>query len=100
MGVGGGGERGRGVAVLLKMRFAFTGSFDKAYLNLHNKSNFQLGWHIIRSILLFRQVDCPISGWAYKCGGCLQAAVFTVLYYCIRNFCNLIGLEQWSFSLI
>ena len=23
-----------------------------------------------------------------------------VLYYYMRNFCNLIGLEQWSFSLI
>ena len=22
------------------------------------------------------------------------------LYYCMRNFCNLIGLEQWYFSLI
>ena len=23
---------------------------------------------------------------------------FPVLYYCKRNFCNLIGLEQWYFS--
>ena len=24
----------------------------------------------------------------------------TLLYYNIRNFCNLIGLEEWYFSLI
>ena len=27
-------------------------------------------------------------------------AEFAVLYYYMRNFCNLIGLEQWYFSLI
>ena len=27
-------------------------------------------------------------------------AKFQRLYYCIRNFCNLIGLEQWYFRLI
>ena len=26
--------------------------------------------------------------------------IFNLLYYCMRNFCNLIGLEQWYFSLI
>ena len=26
--------------------------------------------------------------------------VFQILYYYMRNFCNLIGLEQWYFSLI
>ena len=25
---------------------------------------------------------------------------FRVLYYYMRNFCNLIGLEQWYFNLI
>ena len=25
---------------------------------------------------------------------------FSALYYYMRNFCNLIGLEQWYFSLI
>ena len=25
--------------------------------------------------------------------------IFHFLYYCMRNFCNLIGLEQWFFSL-
>ena len=25
---------------------------------------------------------------------------YAPLYYCMRNFCNLIGLEQWHFSLI
>ena len=26
--------------------------------------------------------------------------IFRILYYYMRNFCNLIGLEQWYFSLI
>ena len=26
--------------------------------------------------------------------------IFLVLYYYMRSFCNLIGLEQWYFSLI
>ena len=28
------------------------------------------------------------------------SGVFLTLYYYMRNFCNLIGLEQWYFSLI
>ena len=29
-----------------------------------------------------------------------SAKILTVLYHYMRNFCNLIGLEQWYFSLI
>ena len=29
-----------------------------------------------------------------------RVGVFQPLYYYMRNFCNLIGLEQWYFSLI
>ena len=29
-----------------------------------------------------------------------KVRVFHFLYYYMRNFCNLIGLEQWYFSLI
>ena len=31
---------------------------------------------------------------------CLQEAYSSLLYYYMRNFCSLIGLEQWYFSLI
>ena len=30
----------------------------------------------------------------------ISQTIFSLLYYCMRNFCNLIGLEQWYFSLI
>ena len=31
---------------------------------------------------------------------CVRQVYFTSLYHYMRNFCNLIGLEQWYFSLI
>ena len=31
---------------------------------------------------------------------CVLVVIFVVLYYYITNFCNLIGLEHWYFSLI
>ena len=33
-------------------------------------------------------------------GGVLKCRLFSILYYYRRNFCNLIGLERWYFSLI
>ena len=39
----------------------------------------------------------------YECSNGTNTAwndLFSPLYYYMRNFCNLIGLEQWYFSLI
>ena len=38
--------------------------------------------------------------WHVLCHISKNSRVFAVLYHYMRNFCNLIGLEQWYFSLI
>ena len=54
-----------------------------------------------------RDAYCGFLPWGV--GGGLQSGIivkvrqyrhFFLLYYYMRNFCNLIGLEQWYFSLI
>ena len=40
---------------------------------------------------------CPPS---WKCHALILCLKSSLLHYYVRNFCNLIGLEQWCFSLI
>ena len=49
-------------------------------------------WHLKHLISCFGRGICLI----YEA----VVLLFTSLYYYRRNFCNLIGLEQWYFSLI
>jgi len=64
---------------------------------LPDQSNYQILWMaktLAKSHILFSrwpvQPRLP-AGWLVR---------FPGLYYYMRNFCNLIGLEQWYFSLI
>ena len=48
----------------------------------------------VNRVLVFKSLDAKKQNSINKPGH------FTTLYYCMRNFCNLIGLEQWYFCLI
>ena len=50
---------------------------------------------VLRCIHNFKPVYLKGKGYLF-----CQKWYLTGLYYCVRNYCNLIGLEQWYFSLI
>ena len=51
-------------------------------------SNYHQSWQTLR---LIEDIPCPLK---------ISLSEFLQLYHYMRNFCNLIGLEQWYFSLI
>ena len=55
-----------------------------------------LAFHTIGVQGYFGSVQPPLS----EIPGSAPAFCLWVLYYYMRNVCNLIGLEQWYFSLI
>ena len=71
--------------------------YDSLLLTLDGEPLITL--NILSAAILFADFllfPCPwaTQEWIYK------EEVVIVLYYYMRNFCNLIGLEQWYFSLI